>query len=183
MTRLVIEDREGLILAVSKAKQGDKEAFSQIFEAFYAPLYRYSLNRLKDKEHAEDLVSKVFLKFYENLDKFELISLKSYLFTIALREIINHNNKKSFELLPDDLDVVDESVTPEAGFDQKLTNEELIKAVDSLNGLYKEVIYLHYFAELSHEEISETLKISEANVRKLKSRGIAKLKLLLASPN
>ena len=47
---------------VRLAKQGDKEAFAQLYEEYFDKIYRYIVLKMGNKMEAEDLTQQVFLK-------------------------------------------------------------------------------------------------------------------------
>ena len=49
---------------VKLSKEGDKEAFSMLYEYIYMDLYRYALSVLKNPYFAEDAVSETVLSAY-----------------------------------------------------------------------------------------------------------------------
>ena len=57
---------------------------------------------------------------------------------------------------------------------------DLSEALDSLPKSYRETIVLHYYADLSVEEISATLGVATGTIKSRLSRGRAALALLLA---
>ena len=82
---------------IISAKNGDSDAFSEVYKKLYTPLYRYTLSRCHDIELTKDICQQTFLKFYESLHTYEPEkSPLAYLFTIAKRLLINHHEKKSF---------------------------------------------------------------------------------------
>lgn len=44
--------------------EGDQAAFTSLYQEYFPVLYRYTLSRIRNKEQAEDIVQKVFLKLY-----------------------------------------------------------------------------------------------------------------------
>lgn len=61
-------------------KQGNKEAFSLIFQKYYKDLVLFGGSLLRDKFQCEDIVQNVFLKLWRNRETLEIeTSLKSFL--------------------------------------------------------------------------------------------------------
>lgn len=73
---------------VEKLRNGDIDAFDQIFKKYGDRLFGFTLGYLKSKEETEGLVQDVFLKVWENRKNLRKeSSLKSYLFTIAYHDM------------------------------------------------------------------------------------------------
>ncbi len=166
---------------ILKAKQGDREAFGQVYTTLYTPLYRYVLSKCRNKELVDDICQQTFLKFYEALNSYEPEKTPlAYLYTIAKRLLINHKEKKTFESFDE---AVLESFDDKQGtlIDQ-LDIQNLSKVVDtylpSLTEDEQEVIRLYFYAELTYKEISDTIDKEEAYIRKIKERALKKLRIL-----
>jgi RNA polymerase sigma-70 factor (family 1) len=82
---------------IEKLRQGDVNAFDQVYKSYAVRLYAFSFKYLKSKEEAEELVQSVFLKVWENQHSLKRdTSFKSYLFTIAYNEICNLFRQKTY---------------------------------------------------------------------------------------
>ena len=54
---------------LQKANQGDRQALTAIYDAFYTPLYRYVYRQVEGEETARDLTSDVFHRFLQAIQK------------------------------------------------------------------------------------------------------------------
>ncbi|MFP3393209.1 sigma-70 family RNA polymerase sigma factor [Brevibacillus sp. SIMBA_040] len=128
---------------------------------------------VKDKGIAEDITQEVFLKAYRGLDQFrQESSVKTWLYRIAINESRKYLRSWSFrqifstylskkELGPEK--VADTNV--EAAVMQRLSKVQIAERVMMLSPLYRKVMILHYFEDLSIKEIAHVLNISEDAVR------------------
>jgi RNA polymerase sigma-70 factor (ECF subfamily) len=65
---------------LSRIKQGDKSAFSFIFNLYYADLVNFAFNFTKDRDTSEEIVQDIFVRFWENRHSLTInSSLKSFL--------------------------------------------------------------------------------------------------------
>ncbi len=166
---------------ILSAKNGDVEAFGAIYEELYTPLYRYVLSRSHNIELTKDISQQTFLRFYEALDAYEPEKTPlAYLFTIAKRLLINHQEKLSSipfdETLMETLG--DQSIDIMSDSHIKRLSESIDEYLPSLNDDERDVIRLHFYGELSHKEISHILEKEEAYIRKIKERALKKLRAL-----
>lgn len=174
---------DGILLRnlILKSKQGDREAFGQVYTTLYTPLYRYVLSKCRDRELVDDICQQTFLKFYEALNSYEPEKTPlAYLYTIAKRLLINHREKKTFESFDEALL---ESFDDNRGIlIDELDIQNLSKVVDTylpnLTEDEQEVIRLYFYAELTYKEISDTIDKEEAYIRKIKERALKKLRIL-----
>lgn len=165
---------------LEQAKSGDKVAQGKLYEMYYAPLFRFVLSRTKDRELTQDILQEVFIKFLANLGTFQIFHKDPlpYLYRAAKNTIINEGLKKKagyfeegeVELIESDLP------TPEESTIQNEESKLLHKHILSLPDIYREVIELRCIADRSTKEIAQILSKTEANIRKIESRGIAMLR-------
>jgi len=128
---------------------------------------------VKDKGIAEDITQEVFLKAYRGLDQFrQESSEKTWLYRIAINESRKYLRSWSFrqifstyhsnkELGPEK--VADTNV--ESAVMQRLSKVQIAERVMMLSPLYRKVMILHYYEDLSIKEIAQVLDISEDAVR------------------
>src|SRR4030095_7386343 len=63
-------------------------------------VYRFILKNLRHEEDARDVVQSAFEKMWKNRDEIDSAKCKSYLFTVAYHQIIDHTRKvKRIQLL------------------------------------------------------------------------------------
>ena len=166
---------------IISAKNGDSDAFSEVYKKLFTPLYRYTLSRCHDIELTKDICQQTFLKFYESLHTYEPEkSPLAYLFTIAKRLLINHHEKKSFTSIDESTleTLTDESSSLLDESYVRLLSESINDYLPHLSQDEQEVIRLYYFAEFTYTEISETMWKEEVYLRKLKERALKKLRVL-----
>ena len=90
------------ILLIDEFKNGNSEAFGEIYNRYFKKVVRQLKVLLKgDVEKAEDLASDVFLKVMKNIDKYKHEKLSSWIHTMArnvfldsLRLVKEKENKK-----------------------------------------------------------------------------------------
>src|SRR5512136_1892925 len=77
---------------VNQAKAGEAEAFGHLYEIYLDRIYRYIYFRVTDEQTAEDLISQVFTKAWENLDRYQPNGRPfiAWLYTIAHNTVIDH---------------------------------------------------------------------------------------------
>jgi RNA polymerase sigma-70 factor, ECF subfamily len=174
------EDIEKLVVEVQK---GSHTAFSLLYDVFIDQVYRYVFYRVKSGE-AEDLVETVFIKIWENINKYKhgKSNFSAWVFRIAHNVVVDHYRMfKDHEY--DELDVnapdYKREHNPIRTTEGALQQEVLKKALFKLKKQYQEVIIHKFINELSNEEISKILKKSEGSLRILQFRALKALKHIL----
>ena len=81
---------------ISSLKKGDHEAFDALYGKYAKGLYAFVTSILKNPADAEEIVQNVFVKIWERRHTIEeKFSFKSYLFTIAYRDVITRLRKQN----------------------------------------------------------------------------------------
>ena len=179
---------EALKKLVRRAKAGDKEAFSAIYENCFTPVFRYLYLRVKNKTEAEELAQTVFLKAYQALPGFQEQGrpILAYFFTIARNSLIDHWRKSSdrvedadevFKKIPDEKSNIESKLDSKSGF------EKIKSAMGNLTEDQQEVLRLKFMSELSHSEIAKIMEKSEEAVRQLQCRALKALRQHLGKMN
>lgn len=172
-----------LISVVKKAKAGDKSAFEELYNEYFAPLNRYILIRVGDPSEAEDLTQLVFIKFYKNLVNWQDKGYQpsAYLFTIARSVIADYyrsRGRKGSKLTNSEevLSLIsDSSQNPHQDVIESEEIRTLYKNLKKLPEKYQEVLVLRYIENLSSKEISQIINKSDVATRKMLSRSVSAL--------
>jgi RNA polymerase sigma-70 factor (ECF subfamily) len=175
-------DNDGILALVTRAQDGDTEAFAEVYDHFFLPIYRYTAFRAP-REMVEDLVSDVFVKAWEKLHTYKAradIPFGAWLFRIARHTVIDaYRTQRQFDEIPEEVADLD----PMNRADAATRSAELLEAVQGalarLPRRYRDVLLLSYVSELPHSAVARVLRMSEGGVRILKFRALRKLKQLL----
>ncbi|MCU9816761.1 MULTISPECIES: RNA polymerase sigma factor [Paraclostridium] len=157
---------------VSKCKNGDSQAFSDLYSLTYQKVYFLSLSILKDKSMAEDAVQEVFLIVLKSLDKLEspklfIAWINKITYNYCIKEL--SKVKKTGEVyskcvLPT-LSDNSKGVDPIESYILKESNCELMNLINKLSSIHSTILILKYFDDLKISEISYVLNISEGTVK------------------
>jgi RNA polymerase sigma-70 factor (family 1) len=79
---------------LSLVKQGDKDAFSQLYRLYSERLYRNLLKLIKSEELAEEILQDVFVQLWEKRETIDIqYSFRSYLFRIGENRVYDFYRK------------------------------------------------------------------------------------------
>jgi len=161
-----------------------KQIFTRTYNKESDSLFRYCYLRVHDREKAIDIVQDIFAELWKKMNGGETIkNERAYLFTLAHNRIIDWYRKKKSE----SLDALLENDEGERPFDHPDERSEtdiilsseaksVLKEIDNLEPVYREVLYLRFVEDLSPQEIAMILKITPNTASVRITRGIEKLR-------
>ena len=138
-------------------------------------VYRFILKNLRHEEDARDVVQTAFEKMWRNKDNVDAEKSKSYLFTVAYHQMIDHIRKvKRIQLREDfseEMKVQDRPVN-------NLKNI-LDVALNRLPETQKSLVLLKDYEGYSYEEIGEIMNLNPSQVKVYLHRARLQLKSYL----
>jgi RNA polymerase sigma factor (sigma-70 family) len=167
-------------------KEGNKDAFEELFRRHYSLLYQYGQKLNPDNTIVEDCIQELFIELWQNRSSSPVQSVKAYLLTAVKYKLFkayrNNPPVKSFEETQDDtpFEISHENFMIAREEDRSKT-DRVISALKQLPGRQKEIIYLKIYQNLGYEEISEIMGINYQVARNLFSQSIKSLRKLLPS--
>ena len=151
----------------------DYKKMEQLYELYEQKIYSAAYFILKNIQQAEDVVQETFIMLYNNLEKLDSLNtyeLKSYILRIAKNKAIDRyrKNKRHIQILDEYqrelIETVDENVEE---WEQRLMSENQIDTLLTvLSESCRQVFKYKVFYNLSYQEISKLMGITEVNVRK-----------------
>ena len=167
---------------VKKAQDGDTTAFAKLYDTYFTQIYRYVYYRA-NKSEVDDLVAQVFMKAWDNIDKYQAqkgASFGAWVFRIAHNLVVDqYRTHRKIAEIP--TDIVDErsEADPKHRAQLKLDQVVLKSALQRLKGAHRQVILLKYINGLSNQEIAQVMKCKDGNVRILQFRALKELKKIM----
>lgn len=166
------------ISLIEKAKTGDQNAFKQLYDLYYTPIFRYIYHRLHSLDDSNDIAQLVFIKAFTSINKFQFQNKSplAYFIVIARNAVIDFWRKKK-DVVLDEFgsvleSIVDDNANPEQEYQRKEQQHELQVMLRSLSDLQREVITLKFINGLSNQEIALIVGKSEVAVRQIQCRAI-----------
>lgn len=141
-------------------------------------VYRFILKNLRHEEDARDIVQSSFEKLWMTRENVENARAKSYLFTIAYNQMIDHIRKHKRVVLKDEFREESRITT---GYSDN-TKKILEKALARLNETQRSLVMLKDYEGYSYEEIGEITGLSLSQVKVYLHRARIQLKNYLVSP-
>jgi RNA polymerase sigma-70 factor (ECF subfamily) len=174
---------------IEAAGRGDHAAFELLYHGHLSLVYRAVLFQVRQRELAEDICQEVFLQAHRSLSELrDPQRFRVWLLRIAQNRIRNHWRDQSRRPAPPvDREPIDATVSvegdPRATAEQLLLSQDVLKAMENLTALQRQVITLRFIVGLSAAETGGILDRSENAVHNLQHHGLAALRKLLAAPD
>jgi len=156
---------------VEAARQGDKQAFSQLVQAYQRPVFNLTYRMLGNSEEAEDAAQETFLRAYSRLGQYDpQMKFSTWVFSIANHHCIDRLRKRRAAHISIDDNPVLENLqedTPQPEH-QALRQEQSVELQGLINLLepeYRTPLVLRYWEEMSYEEIAEAMGVTVAAVK------------------
>ena len=169
---------------------GDENAFAQLVRKYQKQVHALAWRKVGDFHIAEEITQDTFLQVYKKLETLKDPNrFSGWLYRIAARQCHAWLRKKRMQTQPledTDIDLI-EGVT----YSQYIAEEQAQAATEAQRGIVQKllerlresertVVTLHYFGEMTCEEISKFLGVSASTVKSRLRR--ARLRLKKAEP-
>ncbi len=162
----------------NNTEKTDEILFSRVYDAYAERIYQFIYFKTYHRETAEDLTSHTFLKAFENLDRFDPArgSISAWLYQIARNLVIDHyRSRKSMVSVHDIWDLAS-AEDVQVDVENKVRLEQLQAVIRDLPPEQREIIIMRVWQELPYKEIALIMGKSEASLKMMYSRTIARLK-------
>ena len=182
-----MEDSGNPDVLFQEMKNGNREAYAQIYQLYFTNLYEYGLRLASEKDLVMDSIHDLFVKIWTKRNDLGVVeNLKAYLL-VSLRRILNNklqSGKKTRSVNPEDDLFFELRFSTESQYFKKLEEtdrrQRLLQAMDQLSPRQKEMIYLRYFEELGYDEIASVMDITIKGAYKLSARSLESLRDMLS---
>ena len=156
---------------------GREEAFRLLVRSYQERLYWHIRRMVLDADDADDCLQNTFLKAWRSLENFRGdAQLYTWLYRIATNVCLDflrsRSRKPTVSLSVEDdegeetqLDVADESQSPELLLERSLTRDAVQRGLQALAPDYRQILLLREIQGLSYEEIADVLRIEVGTVK------------------
>ena len=169
---------EEIYRVISRVLGGDADAFELIVREYEKNVYNLALRICSDREDALDASQEAFIKAYNSLSAFRGESRFSvWLYRIVTNSCLDmlRAKKRRAEVSltvdgggeddAEELQVADESLSPERLFENKLLRETLQRGLNDLPEDQRSILLLREIQGLSYEEIASVLSLELGTVK------------------
>ena len=143
-------------------------------------LFRVAFRLLRDRARAEDLVQETYLQAWRSFHRFELgTNLRAWLYKILFNVYYSGQRKERLQLVPAE-ETLAETIAYDPPTPQRVTDEEVLAALERLPRDFQIPLLLADVEELSYREIADVLEIPLGTVMSRLHRGRKLLRTELA---
>ena len=146
--------------------------YNECVNTYADNVYRFIVKNLRHEEDARDVVQTAFEKMWRNRDEVDATRAKSYLFTVAYHQMIDHIRKVKRVALKEEFN---EGMKVQ---DRPVNNikKVLEEALSRLSETQRSLVLLKDYEGYSYEEIGQITALSESQVKVYLHRARVQLK-------
>lgn len=165
------------------AREGDRQAFSQIVRMMMNNITALTYRMTGDREAAKDLTQETFVSAWENLAKFRgEAAFTSWLFRIASNKTLNYlkssdrKNKSLDAETSEPVAVGDTDGNPERSMADQQLREQIHDFLTGLPDAQRQVFELRFYQQLKFNEIASVIGKAEGTAKTHYRLAVAKLR-------
>lgn len=165
---------------IRASKKGNQLAQMQLYDTYCNAMFTVACRYLNNEEDAKDAMQEGFLKAFLNLDNYKpKATFGAWLKRIVINQCLDALKKRKIEFSEVEVTELQTTNEDDWNFDNAITKNDVVKAIEQLNEKHKVVITLYLIEGYNHTEISEILDIPIKTSRTHLRRGKLKLQELL----
>jgi RNA polymerase sigma factor (sigma-70 family) len=155
-----------------------EQQYNECVNLYADNVYRFIVKNLRHEEDARDIVQSAFEKMWRNRDSVENDKSKSYLFTVAYNQMIDHIRKAKRVSLTDEFAETSRGSNYQPGVNVQKTLRE---ALNRLNETQRSLVMLKDYEGYNYNEIGKITGLSESQVKVYLHRARLTLRKYLVS--
>lgn len=169
--------REQEAAVIQSVLDGDVNAFETLVKEYEKNVYNLALRMTGNSEDAADMSQEAFIKAYNSLSSFRgdskfSVWLYRIVSNVCLDYLRSRTRKPTVSLSTEnddgeevELDIADESQSPELLLDRSLTRDAVRRGLAALPPDHREILLLREIQGLSYEEIATALGLEAGTVK------------------
>lgn len=168
---------------VEKIKKGDNKSFEKLYKLTEREVWFTCISFLKNETTAQDIMQETYITAFLKIQSLEKSSqIRSWLNRIAVNKCKNYSKGKGEIQLDDEIfenqAIVDERISiPEEYISDKAKREIILSIMQEvLSDVQYQTVIMHYFNEMTVDEIAEVFECSRGTVLSRLNYSRAKMK-------
>jgi len=167
--------------AISRAANGDTEAFTFLYERYVNRIYNYIYYRTGNPHEAEDLTSRVFYRALNHIPRYNNrgVPFSAWLYRIAHNLVANwhrDNSRRKEVPLEDFTQLPHRSQQPEAHMVDNQELEDLLQAIRRMPADRQQLLILKFVEGMSNADVAVIMMRSEGAIKSLYHRTLLALR-------
>jgi RNA polymerase sigma-70 factor (ECF subfamily) len=159
---------------LEEARAGEPDAFAAVLRPVLDPAFRLAMALLRDRGAAEDAVQEASINAWRALARMrgDESGVRPWFLAIVVNECRRVKRGRWWSVVLSDRIVI----TPAAQEPERLERSDLQRAFERLSLEDRAPLYLHFYLDLTHREVSRILGISEGAARSRLHRAVEHLR-------
>jgi len=158
-------EQSGALERIAQARAGNAEAWGELYRQYAPAIFRFCRRAMPTREDAEDATMDIFIKVRQKLSQYDSSRpFGAWLYTVAanhcwdllrrrkLRQDLETGEVENMPLEHPDPDALEQLI-------EQHSNQEVRRALDRLPARSRMALVLRYFAEMSYDDIAQTLGV------------------------
>ena len=158
-------DQAGVQERIAQAKSGNADAWGELYRQYAPAIFRFCRRAMPTREDAEDATMDIFIKVRQKLSQYDSSRpFTAWLYAVAanhcwdlLRRRKGRQDLETGEIENMPLEHPDPGQLEQ--LIEKRTSQQVRRALDHLPARSRMALVLRYYAEMSYDEIAETLGV------------------------
>lgn len=174
-------DRDGEKDFVSALVRQEQWAQQALYEEYYGKMMGICLRYAGSRDEARDMLQEGFIKVFQHIGRYQQkpgISLGAWIRTVIVNNCIDAY-RKELRRRSSSIEEAYQLCDPDPNILSKLSEAEIMAAVQQLSPAYRTVFNLFVIDGYSHKEIADILHINESTARSNLVKARSKLQELL----
>lgn len=170
-------------ILINDILNGELNRFEDIMDKYHDELFKYVYNMSSNVQDTEDLLQEIFMKVYNNLNNYDSTraGFRTWLYRIATNHVKNYFKSSYYRQKLMSTPYDDSLSRFESDAEQvTIRDKDIDKILKVMRNILKpkhlKIMMLHYFSQLTVNEISEIADIPAKTVYKAIKSSIDKIK-------
>ncbi|PVY38562.1 RNA polymerase sigma factor SigZ [Pontibacter virosus] len=152
-------------------------AVAPVYLEYEARLRSFVMNRVKDKDEANDILQQLYVKLYRHCEQLQDVrNMNAWLYQIARNAVYDYYREQGHSMPLEDEGKLEELLNQEP--ERQDTESLILPLINMLPAEYAEPLRLSELEVISQKEIAERLGMSYSGAKSRVQRGREKLKEL-----
>lgn len=179
------EADNGLVYALAKIAQGDRQAFSGFYQQTHRAVYGMCLHLLRDKDEACDVLQETYIQVWHHAGEYHCDrgSVLNWMMSIGRYRCLDALRRRRHEV---DFDSVSSTQTspapgPMENAHSQADRQRLSDCLKDLDERYRSSIEMAYFRGFTHQELAVAMGQPLGTTKSWVRRGLDVLRRCLAT--
>lgn len=182
MTRRAIQktEQDDLAVLLQRVASKDKAAFRELYNATSSRLLALLIKQLGSEQEASDALQLVYMALWKRANRYNPGKGKAltWMIVVARNTAIDIMRRRRYNLVSDDAvqEMEDGAASPLEREMLRSTRDVLSEHLETLPVKQKEALQLHYFEDLTFDEVAARMNASPNTARSWGRRGMINLR-------